>query len=347
MNLRLLLIEKANGKTFTIDDIKPVNVDKVKDIWHKGLPEEENVKGLVAVDGSRNKKAFIGYVLYATAAVSASFVDGKEENLYYSGDVDLLKPDEYSDTRLRMLMGILEAKRALRSLRDLNPDVLLLDGSIIGNIIRPFPYPIDETLARGVERIFDELKAEFSLDRVNAKDFYDEMTKEFGRKDLALAAAYLEYLEYLYIHWLLLDESDGRLIALAKTSQTRVYGFNCVVSDMSVFYLSNIPEGYSKPVDESIEGKKFGFPSSFEAEFKDRSMKVCFVRFSDSSNVYKVETSMDMEGALGVLKSSCVLNYPYPLKLVHENVKIDNKLMQSIVDTTHIKGFTGREDLGS
>ena len=351
MSIKRLLIETAYRKRGSLkvsnQEIKRFQV-AAKEIWNSFDPQPEIPDFVSAVDGSRNRKEFAGYILYAIGAGSVIFRDGKEtgeEN--YLADVDILKPEEYSDARLRILMGILEVKETLRSAEGVS--YLFIDGSIIGSVIRPavFSYEIETEIKEKVEKLFNELSQNFSLTEINSKKFYNRIEKFATGKDFPVAAGYLEYLEYLYSIYLLLQDFSGKIVAISKRSDSRNYALDTVLPDIAVLNYVNLPVGYSEPVNlEILREKKFKFPQLFEEKLRKFTFKSYFVKLPRGKSVYKIESQIEPEDLFPILKHFAVKGYPYPLKAIHEKVKISKSDMDDIISTLKIRGITGREALG-
>jgi len=323
--------------------------EKAWEIWVSELPEESLPDSTLAVDGSRNRKSFAGYVLYTIGAGSVLYregqrVKGGEEFLV---DIDLLKPEEYSDTRIRILMGILEFKTALLSCD--NVSYILLDGSVIGAIVRPsvFNQEISPELKGKVEELFwSSLVPNFSLSGVDSSKFYGELRKIASGREFAVVAGYLEYLEYLYSLSRLLERGGNKIISVSKHSDSRNYSLDPLLPDVAVLNSLDLPPGYTKPVKISVtREKKFKFPEKFEEKFRGFEINSFFFRLPKGS-VLKVETAVEPERALSILRYYAVRGYPYPLRDVHELVKIKNTDVEFIVELLKHRGITGRESLG-
>ena len=56
-----------------------------------------------------------------------------------SSEIDIISHHKYVEDRLRNYMGIFEIKNALKVFEEHDVDLFLFDGSILGNLIRPFP----------------------------------------------------------------------------------------------------------------------------------------------------------------------------------------------------------------
>ena len=359
LTIRGVLIEAAYRKLGAVS-ISPDGLEevlkRVKELWRE-LPSPTPPKSAGAVDGSRNRKEFSGYVVYAVGAASAEFNGSDPVGLEIDADVDLLKPYEYSDSRLRILMGILEFKRALSILPQVS--LLMLDGSVIGALVRPPSFYHEVSVNGGVKErvweLFEELEENYSTDRINSKDFYGKIQREFSGRDYAVAAGYLEYLEYLYTIYLLLKEAKEkgkRLVAVSKRSDSRLHSLDRLLPDIAVLNLLNLSPGYLEPkfgkrVDEE---KKFKYPGKFDQLLRLFSFTVSFVKLRDW--VHKVEVlenselDGDFEEVLSYLNFYSVSGYPYPLAEVHRSVKITSADIEEVLRILRLKGVTGREPLG-
>ncbi len=338
--------DKKNTIYTNIEKLSPKTLEKVEELWNSFKGKETNAS-IGAVDGSLNKKEYLGFVVFAVAASSVFFnSDGKEENREsYNVDIDILKPLEYSESRVRLFMGILEMKELIKLNREKNPDILLVDGSIIGDIIRPvsFTFQIEEKEKDYVEKeLFPKLKENFSLTSINAKDFYNEIIKNTAANRFPVIAGYLEYLEYLLSIEKLLGEAGKKVVAISKRSSSKIYNFDSIMPDIFIFQLANTEPGYSTPVKVTISPeKKYKFPEIFEKSFRERNMNVFFAKFR--SDIYKIETTMKPEDVISALEKTIINSYPFPLKLAHDSVKIDNHTMDKIVSILSIHFRTGRE----
>ncbi|WP_457681441.1 DNA double-strand break repair nuclease NurA [Thermovibrio sp.] len=351
MRIRSYLLEIARRKQGKIK-LSQVPLEKikklVKELWNEGLPKGEAPEKLTAVDGSRNKKEYAGYVVYAVGACSLRYRRKREgaepEREEFLVEIDILKPQEYSESRLRTLMGITEVKAALRSLPEV--DILLLDGSIVGDILRPtvFRSEIREEDKEWAFELFKELKSSFNLNGINSREFYGEVEKRAQGRDYPVVAGFVEYLEYLYSLYLLLKEGDGKLISVSKKSSSLHYQLDPLLPDIAVLYLANPPKGYSRPYKISLKEKKFKFPGEFEELLPEKEFWSFYFKVKDG--IYKCETNLNPEEALKVLIFYEVNGYPFPLKEVHDRVKITNKDMEEVIRLIKHSGKTGREALG-
>ncbi len=351
MSVKAELIKKAYEAKNRIE--KAVNEigaseNEVESIWNNYVPSSKPDLILGAVDGSRNYKEFLGYTVYAIASSSSLFYGGKIVNGWesYIVDVDILKPQEFSESRLTMLMGIIEAKEAIRAIRDGKTDYILLDGSFIGNVIRPavFSFELSTAEKEKLHKMFEELKKYFSTDKISSKSFHEKIYKDFEKRKFPAACGYLEYLEYLYSQSELILNFRDKIISISKTSTSRLYEFESILPDIAVLNKLNLEPGYSKPLTVKMDREiKRGFPEIFEDIFRKLELKVSYVKFREFGNVYKVETALEPERIMDILEPYIVSGYPYPLKKAHDDVKISKDDMETVISILSTKGKTGRE----
>ena len=354
MSLKAEIIKRAYEVKDTVKaaiDEAFMNREKVKSVWNNYKPKPKKDLTVGAVDGSKNYREFLGYIVYAIGSTSSLFINGKLDSKWesFTVDVDIMKPHEFSEARLRILMGLIEGKEVLKILRENHVDCILLDGSITGNIIRPavFNFELKSDEKRELWEIFNDLKGNFSLASIGAKEFYGEIAKTFNPKKFAAACGYLEYLEYLYTLAKLISEYGNKVVSISKTSISKLYGFNSLLPDIAVFNSQELNVGFSNPVSVKMDKEmKGGFPQIFEDVFRSFEIKTCFAKFSPNENVYKVETNIDIKHVMDVLAPYIVSGYPYPLRKVHEDVKIDKSDMENVISILGIRERTGREGLG-
>ncbi len=348
MGIKSLLIEialKRKGEIGVKLGIGKEAKGKIKELWKEKLPQPSTPEKVKAVDGSRNRKDYAGYVIYAVGACSLLFKGGVLSDESYTAYLDLLKPEEYSDSRLRNLMGIVETKEVLKDIDEVN--ALLIDGSIIGNAVRPivFEQKIEERMKNWSLKAFAGIKEELLKEIVGSSLLYREVEKYFPGDSYPLVAGYLEYLEYLYTIYTLLERGRGKIIAVSKHSNSRNYELDRVLPDIAVLNEANLPPGYTEPKEIPLGEKKFSFPGEFEELLPEKKFKVFYFKLSSSKGVYKCETDMEVEEALKILRFYEIMGYPYPLMEAHRRVKITKKDIEEIIGLLAFKGTTGREAL--
>jgi len=135
----------------------------------RNLPEPKKAR-VYAVDGSRMAKRLSGAIIYA---VSASAVG---DDIYYWNDIGALFPYANADDRIRVHMDTLEKR--MGALVGEKSDLVLMDGTISGALIRPPSYANSTT---------QELYSRHGTTLLEASlDFLDELNSRWKewRKEL-------------------------------------------------------------------------------------------------------------------------------------------------------------------
>ena len=148
------LIKKDNINTRIIKDFNNPQFDPSKFWRNYQLKEDKSELTICAGDGSINKKNFMGFIFYVIDA--ECLIYNKKLHTIESSELDIIQHHHYVDDRLRNYMGIFEVKNALNAFIKYDIDIFLFDGSILGNLIRPFP--LEKKLANNVK---DEIKIKY------------------------------------------------------------------------------------------------------------------------------------------------------------------------------------------
>ncbi len=348
MRISSFLVERAIKTALDVElEKRAFSLEKAKELWRE-LPSVVSEPYTVAgIDGSFNYREFVGYVVYAVGSVGVLYEKGKESEERFLAEIDALKPSEFHESRLRILMGTFEFKMAMKLASKV--DFLLVDGSIIGDIVRPvvFNYELDEKVKEWVESLFlKELIPSFVLDAFNSRKFFLDIAKKFSGREFAAACGYLEYLEYLLSIDKLLKFASEKVVSVAKRSDSRIYGLDTIFPDIYVFTSPEIPPGYSIQVSVPVsKEKKHRLPLFFEDSLRDYCFNVFYFKSSGGSAL-KVESVRDQEDVLKVLKFySVVKGYPLPLREAHRRVKITGDDMKRVLSIVSHRGISGREAL--
>ena len=156
----------------------------VSEFWNNHSADEDPNATIGAEDGSMNKKEFKGYVLYAVDAEALNF-DGSKLDFIPAGEVGIFPRQSFIDNRLRLYMSLYEFKVSLRSIEKFHPDVFLLDGSLISELVRsmiPASYISKKQRTRIGEKYLSRIEstidsAHFS-ESICAKQFRDEIRED-------------------------------------------------------------------------------------------------------------------------------------------------------------------------
>jgi len=217
----------------TIDELKVKVAERYS--WRE-FPEP--MEGRVyAVDGTRMMKRLSGAIIYAVSSVAIG------DDLFQWHEIGLVSPYKHVDERVRIHMEILE-KRIGAMAAEMGAELVLMDGTLSGSIIRPPAY-VNSTTKELYQRHGDRLLnlIEEFLELLNGKweewratlrkegvlnfptllsrgtggrDVFEilgeeEESWEDDREDVTIL---LEYIEYLHA----LDRlMGGRVASIAKT----------------------------------------------------------------------------------------------------------------------------------
>ena len=351
------LRRKLSELDSSLEDINPHS------FWKEYTPKNTEKRRIIGEDGSVNYIEYKKYLVYAASAESV-FYDGNKLLTETNLDVDVLIPYKFTRDRLRMYMSILEKKAVLKMLSNgIETDYILLDGSIIGDIIRPAAYahrPNVSTKEKLKNRFLGDIKN--SLDSndfssVYSKRLYREVVDFLGTdalEEVTPALIYLEYLENLLTLSKLLEHSD-KIIAISKRSTGNHY-FKRTIPDMAIFERFCTTPGYSyEPlkIHDLIKKKyKIAFPI-LQQLFRNTRISFFYVRFNKKATVLRMEVVADMineekiRKILDDLEAYVVEGYPYLLTRAHRDVKISRKDMFEIAKAIGLGYFekTGREML--
>ena len=331
-----------------------IDPEKVKEPWLKYIAIEENINH-AASDGSANFIEYKGFVLYAIAAKAIGKINDDlviESNF----DIDILHPYRKTADRIRFYMSMLEKKVALNFLQKHKTKLFIMDGSILGDLIRPAAY----------ERIPTKVQRKFILDNylenlrksIEANEFQKIVSKEYTNEIIAKtvknkidSVIYLEYLENILTLKELLQHEE-KVIGISKTSRTNNYFRKIRIPDMAVFEEYCRVPGFSKPISvelENIERYKRRFPILNE-EIREIPISLFYARFTKKSPVLKFEYIGDpsnerAEEILNILSFGAVEGYPYLLRKAHREVLITRKNIEQIAKILGLFEKTGREIL--
>jgi len=335
---------------------KETKEEKVRAHWIPYKPEEKQDVNIAVEDGSYNYIEYKGFVLYALAAEAVGYIN---ENLLIKKciDVDVLHPYKYTEHRIRFYMSTLEKKVALQILSNNNVDFFLLDGSILGDLIRPAAFekaPSTNDREFIEKKYLDKIKAslekkEFS--RIISKDFVNEIYSSANLEKPLDSIIYLEYLENLLTVKELLKYED-KVIGISKRSQSTSYFPESRVPDIALFESICRDVGFSKPIPvklEYIDRYKRRFPI-MDKEIREIPLSLFYARFGKNSTVLKFEyvgePSVDRaKEILDGIAMSTVEGYPYLLRKAHREVVLTQAHIEQIAKILGLYERTGREML--
>jgi hypothetical protein len=320
---------------------------EIKPPWEDFKINEVKGKRIAAGDSSINWTDLRTFTLYAVAS-QVFYFDKKLENVG-ACDIDILWPCTRSEERLRFYMHIFEIKAYLQAVKKFNPDHILLDGSLIGMLVRPFPSIFEPPLEVRTE-IEDKFLKKIETNIENGIEIYSKklwpvVEKEFPDFKIG-AMCYLEYLEHLLSIYKLLSKAGDKLIAIGKTSRANDY-FNLSIPDMAIFEKFSKKEGLSQPLQ--VGSIKWKFPI-LDEEFKKFSFTIFYSRLEERKNILKFEVPLEIDEKIAKeilenIKSISTNGYPYLLKKAHSEVIIRKKDIEHLVKVFGLVEKVGREML--
>lgn len=350
-------IKKKNSINDNVEDI----FDKTLDVDTRWNSEKiipcDNDYVLAAGDGSFNKKKFLGFNFYAVGAESLIHTPHDDPRLRTidSVELDIMPKQSFMDDRLRNMMSIFEIKTAIKTFKRFDVDYYMVDGSILGDLIRPIPLDKDtpSMISKDMlEKIHETVKNEVTqpdlkISSLKFKEEFEELFDDSKSKERALIS-YLENLERLIAMKMLLTSRE-KIIAVSKTSTSNDI-FHANVPDMAIFDKMTRNEGYSKPYRKKVNSEvKRDFPL-FNNHFRSMWFTIVFARLEKNRNIIKIElpyhaTDDEVKDILRIIKSNSTEGYPFLLKRAHNDVVIRHKDIESLSQIIEFLDRSGREML--
>lgn len=348
------LYEKALMKKDEINlklmEIKNLTVD-ASGYWVDYPIEENHIDVIIAGgDGSINKHKFLSFIFYAIDA-ECLIHNKKGLRRVDSAEIDIINHHKYVEDRLRNYMGILEIKNALEAFEEYEVDLFLFDGSILGNLIRPFPIERelkDEIKEKINNKYFKGLEIELNNFNggITSVKFAKIMEKEYKTNKIE-SMIYMESLENLLVISKLMEKKT-KIVAISKTSTSKEY-FDSEIPDMAIFDMHSKKEGYSKPRYSSVSKVKRDFPVKNKF-FKGLTFTIFYARLEDYKNIMKFElpykaTEEDIKQILRIIKQNSAEGYPLLLKKAHNDVVIRKMDLERLSKIIGFMEKSGREML--
>jgi len=342
-------LKKRNGINQKLEEIGFSQVDASQHWVDYPIKESTLNVSIAAGDGSINKRKFLPFIFYAIGAEGILHTSTGLKRIE-SSEIDIITHHKYVEDRLRSYMGIFEIKNALRMFTEHDVDLFLFDGSILGNLIRPFP--IEKELKEQVkervrEKYFPLLEEELkgSHRGITASKFARKIADEF--EDNFEPMIYLENLENLLVISELMKQNK-KIVAISKTSTSTEY-FDSKVPDMAIFDMYSKKQGYSKPRYSSVSEVKRDFPVRNDF-LKGLTFTIFYARLEDHKNILKFElpyyaTEDDIKELLEVIKKISAEGYPLLLKKAHNDVVIRKIDLENLSKIIGFREKSGREML--
>ena len=314
--------------------------------WEE-LPQPKNCSAC-GVDGSRGVEKFSGVVFYVISSVAV----GRE--ILEVHEITTLKPHKYIEERIRLHMQISEFR--LGSIcRD---DVILMDGTLSGSIIRPPAYIEDGNKISSFKKDyhFDAMIEEFlkKLDGwiegihrdvlsgrarknylLSRTKYFDELESIYRKARNGLnddILIFFEYLEYLHSLNKLLERD---VVFVAKSFYTSEITKNSSISDSALLdYLAIKEFGYERS-GYLLKKKRIEKSIPLTEYFKnlaDTELNVAFIRFADFGNIYLIESKGEIdEDKIGKLRSLEFDGYLIPLIHAHRYSEIKRRELKNLM----------------
>ncbi len=317
----------------------------------KELPEAK-ISTAAGVDGSRGAEKFSGVVFYAVSAVAVG------EDVLELHEVTMLKPYRYIDDRIRLHMQINEFRVGSVAREDL----VLMDGTLSGAIIRPpayisedmrdklgtlrLLYDLDEMIEDFVT-VLDEWCESIEEDVVRGvarknyllsrSDIFNRMERGYRRGEESRkedVTILFEYIEYLHALNRLLEKD---VVFVAKSFYTSEFSKNASVSDSALLdYLARAQFGEEKAAYLTFKqrvSKSIPFLRHFQ-NIEKADVNAAFVRFADHGNIYLVESTREVDDELiSKLLGFEVGGYLLPLIHAHRYAEIKRKELKSLIQS--------------
>lgn len=348
---------EATKKRGVLEEILPDIDDKgtISEMWDEisFAPVSEDIS-LAAGDGSFNKKKFLAFTFYAVCAESVIFDDDFKS--LDDSVIDTIENNPFIDDLLRLYMGVLETKSAVKALEYCDIDYYMIDGSLLGDLIRPFPMGIsigrktrDEIMNVGLDELRESVKLFNSkLEAPKIIDRYYRINKVY-KNNIMNYKMFLTSIEHLLLLKELLD-NGRKVIAISKTSTNRDL-FNSNIPDISIFdKYTKGKSGMSRIIYKRVSNEvKYNFLVENEF-FKNMVFTIFYLRLEDNKNVIKVELPYEASrnevlDIIKKIKKYSSDGYPYLLKKAHNDVVISSKNMDTLASIVNLREKIGREML--
>ncbi len=348
------LLKKDDINQKISNDFMNSEIDPSKKwIQHNIIEDDHNVS-IAAGDGSINKKNFMGFIFYAIDAECLIF--NQKLIKIGSSEIDIIPHHDFVEDRLRSYMGIFEVKNALRAFKEHEIDYLMFDGSIMGNLIRPFPMEKrlkteikEEIKKKYVPKLNKDLTSDLENELVGiTSSKFSETMEEFDNP--INATIYLERIENLLVIKELLENRKS-VVAISKTSTNREY-FDYKIPDMAIFDRYSREEGFTKPryihiFESDVKREEFPVANEF---FKSLTFTIFYARIENHKNILKFElpykaSEEDIKHILGIIKNKSAEGYPLLLKKAHNDVVIKKTDLERLSKIIGFMEKSGREML--
>ncbi len=332
--------------------------DKIDKKWLE-LPKPIKCKAY-GVDGSKGCERFSGVVLYAVSGVAVG------DELFELHDVTTLKPYKHIDERIRLHMSLMEL-RAGAMVDDV--DLILLDGTLSGFIIRP-PVYAEKNTYKNLENCYelsnllneflellelwwDDIKRDVKEGRgrretlLSRSKYFEKIEKSYRKgnnQDRENLVVLLEYIEYLHALNKVLDKD---VAFVAKSFYTNEFVDSQELTDTPILEMLALKQFGEEKAAYIPFKRKNTEKWSLEPEttlskfilkkFKNikniiNNINAAFVRLIDYGNIYLVESNRKVDDELiGMLISLEADGYLLPLIHAHRYAEIKRKELKQMM----------------
>ncbi|MBD3229983.1 MAG: hypothetical protein GF329_17505 [Candidatus Lokiarchaeota archaeon] len=232
---------------------------------------ENNIKyrKIAALDGGERLKNLIASSIIVVRGGGGIFEIDKKIKKYIMHDLFVTSMVKDLERFSHLIRDIMEFKIALKLLEE-DPEVLIMDGSLVGYITRGLPNEV--------------------VGRLNDKKITHMPTKEYVNK----------YKEYLRLYDRILkkcEDNDIILLGVSKDSRVRYlvksYKLNSALTDYALLKLKMNKPGVTRPIDAKYKYVRRTI-SDFIAthnllEDRLRSFKVCYFKLKKTSIPIRVD----------------------------------------------------------
>ncbi|MDR2967285.1 MAG: DNA double-strand break repair nuclease NurA [Methanobacteriaceae archaeon] len=357
-------IEKKGTIIDQIDDYKDNDLDISKFWKDEEIHEYLGDLTIAAGDGSKHEKKLLSFYFYAIAAETLIYTN--ELSKIESSDINTIVHGKFSKDRIRNYMGLFEVKNALKTIKTYDIDYYLYDGSLLGDLIRPYPFekeiPQDikyDVLNFAEDKLNEEIisienhEVEIYTNKLVNNDLktkFEAIIDKNGFRYIENIENYLENIEKLLALANLLKYKD-KIIAVSKTSTATDY-FDTNIPDIAIFTKYSQNTGYSfEP--RYVSGKRDQFKREFPIEndfFKSLIFTIFYVRLEKNKNILKIELPYKadenkIKEIISIISRNSAEGYPYLLKKAHHDVIISEKNIEQLINIIGIYEKSGREML--
>ncbi|MFP3260153.1 MAG: DNA double-strand break repair nuclease NurA [Sulfolobus sp.] len=304
--------EIIRGLSSTSKDIIDTVEKTLKEVWIPTKPSLTNKK-LISIDGgmwSQETRSGVVFAINAEAVLSEglniSIVDGKAY-------VGVFKPGNYAKERISLLMQLFELQLAIKYGN--KADFILLDGSISKKIGR---RKFDDKIA-DLDDLFSEDKV-MSLEEKEEEKMHEYLIAE---NQIAIAR--------------LVESFPSKLVFISKKSKSTDL-FNEDYSDMTILELFTKDVGYTKPKAKLINPKYLASKKASEI-LGEKSYYYSFIRLEPNEKVLRVDylNPEYITDIFNSLTTVSVKGYPFPLLVVHKDVRASKEDIERIRNTLGLK----------